>query len=139
MFFFENKKHFQWHRHICAYNFQKVEGNQDFITLTVGFMSFFLAPPKAVHPASRQGSRYRALAAARRAAEKKMTKAGPGELLGSHTSTLPETKIFALKIGLPNRKGSYSNHPFLGAKLVSGRVPSWKLTYNISPSNISHF
>ena len=39
------------------------------------------------------------------------------------TSTLLETNSSPLKIGLPNRKGSYSNHPFLGAKiLVSGRV-----------------
>ena len=43
--------------------------------------------------------------------------------------TLPETKSSPLKIGLLNRKGSYSNHPFLGANLllVSGRViyPTW--------------
>ena len=40
--------------------------------------------------------------------------------------TLPETNSSPLKIGrAPNRKGSYSNHPFLGANslLVSGRVP----------------
>ena len=37
-------------------------------------------------------------------------------------SALPETNSLPLKIGLPNRKGSYSNHPFLGAMLVSGRV-----------------
>ena len=30
--------------------------------------------------------------------------------------TLPETSIFALKIGHPKRKQSYSNHPFSGAK-----------------------
>lgn len=36
----------------------------------------FFRPTEAVHPASRQGSRWRALAAARRAAEKKMNKAG---------------------------------------------------------------
>ena len=29
--------------------------------------------------------------------------------------SLPETNSSPLKIGLPNRKGSYSNHPFLGA------------------------
>ena len=41
--------------------------------------------------------------------------------------TLPETNSSPLKIGLPNRKGSYSNHPFSGANLllVSGsRVTS---------------
>ena len=37
-------------------------------------------------------------------------------------ATLPETNSSPLKIGLPNRKGSYSNHPFSGAMLVSGRV-----------------
>ena len=38
------------------------------------------------------------------------------------TVTLPETNSSPLKISHPNRKGSYSNHPFSGAMLVSGRV-----------------
>ena len=38
------------------------------------------------------------------------------------TSTLPETNSSPLKIGNPKRKRSYSNHPFSGATLVSGRV-----------------
>ena len=38
-------------------------------------------------------------------------------------SLIPSLKLtWPLKIGLPNRKGLYSNHPFLGAMLVSGRV-----------------
>ena len=36
--------------------------------------------------------------------------------------TLPRTNSSHLKIGLIKRKGSYSNHPFKGAMLVSGRV-----------------
>ena len=36
-------------------------------------------------------------------------------------TTLPETNM-APENRPPNRKGSYSNHPFLGAMLVSGRV-----------------
>ena len=40
--------------------------------------------------------------------------------------TLPETNSeFTLKIGLPNRKGLYSNHPFSGAFAVSFREGSW--------------
>ena len=40
---------------------------------------------------------------------------------------LPSLKLtYPLKIGLPKRKQSYSNHPFSGAMLVSGRVYSWK-------------
>ena len=35
--------------------------------------------------------------------------------------SLPETKSSPLKIGLRNRKGSYSNHPFLGKLAVSFR------------------
>ena len=33
--------------------------------------------------------------------------------------TLPETNSSPLKIGLPNRKGSYSNHPFFWGENVS--------------------
>ena len=41
---------------------------------------------------------------------------------GDPPSTLPETNSSALKIGRkPNRKGSYSNHQFLGAFAVSFR------------------
>ena len=40
----------------------------------------------------------------------------------SPTRTLKLTASLPLKIGIPNRKGSYSNHPFLRAMLVSGRV-----------------
>ncbi len=36
--------------------------------------------------------------------------------------TLPETNGSHLKVGHPKRKRSYSNHPFSGAMLVSGRV-----------------
>ena len=36
--------------------------------------------------------------------------------------TLPETNTLHLKIGNSKRKRSYSNHPFAGAMLVSGRV-----------------
>ena len=37
--------------------------------------------------------------------------------------TLPETNVFAPENRpKPNRKGLYSNHPFSGAMLVSGRV-----------------
>ena len=45
--------------------------------------------------------------------------------------TLPETP---LKIGHPKRKRSYSNHPFLGAMLVSGRVGAkWRFIAEKSP------
>ena len=44
-------------------------------------------------------------------------------VVGIPGSTLPEIESSPLKIGRdPNRKGLYSNHPFLGAMLVSGRV-----------------
>ena len=64
-----------------VYRFQKVEGEVVF---------FYAAQLEAVHPASRQGqrSRWRALAAARKAAERwKMNKAG---LEGR---TFPETTL----------------------------------------------
>ena len=40
--------------------------------------------------------------------------------------TLSETNSSPLKIGLPKRKGSYSNHPILGVMLASGRVYIYK-------------
>ncbi len=39
-----------------------------------------------------------------------------------NVGTLPKTNSSPLKIGHPKRKRSYSNHPFSGAMLVSGRV-----------------
>ena len=72
---------------------------------------------------------------------------------------LPSLKLTCspLKIGLPNRKGSYSNHPFLGTMLVSGRVSflstshprgfwhgkpenvmTWHLTLAIDPRSSRH-
>ena len=45
----------------------------------------------------------------------------------SYRLTLPETNGSPLKIGLPNRKGSYSNHLFSGAFDVSFREG---ITYN---------
>ena len=52
-------------------------------------------------------------------------------------NTLPKTNSSPLKIGLPNRKGSYSNHPFSGVNslLVSGRVAA---STNKHQSNIQH-
>ena len=38
-------------------------------------------------------------------------------------ATLPKTNIAPENRPGPKRKQSYSNHPFLGAMLVSGRVP----------------
>ena len=61
------------------------------------------------------------------------------------TITLPETNVFAPENRpKPNRKGSYSNHPFSGAMLIFGevsnlsfnhkkkleRLPSLKLTFS---------
>ena len=50
-------------------------------------------------------------------------------------STLPETNVFAPENRpKPNRKGSYSNHPFVGAMLVSGRV-DWSNNWDSENSN----
>ncbi len=51
--------------------------------------------------------------------------------VGKWRFTLRKTNKYALKIGpLPKRKGVSSNHQISGAKmLVSGRVPSGKLTW----------
>ncbi len=50
-----------------------------------------------------------------------------------HGNTLPETNSSHLKIGRdPNRKGSYSSHPFLGAMLVSGRV-HYAVSWSVKP------
>ena len=44
--------------------------------------------------------------------------------LNNFQFTLPKTNSSHLKIGNPNRKGSYSNYPFSGAFAVS-RVYFW--------------
>ena len=48
---------------------------------------------------------------------------GPGTLPETNGKFAPENRP------KPNRKGSYSNHPFLGAMLVSGRVMAWDLGF----------
>ena len=45
---------------------------------------------------------------------------------GTRKCTLPATNSLPLKIGLPNRKGSSSNHPFSGETTVSFREGNMK-------------
>ena len=47
--------------------------------------------------------------------------------------TLPKTNSLHLKIGHPKRKRSYSNHPFSGAMLVSGRIKRRKIKITRDP------
>ena len=53
--------------------------------------------------------------------------------LNGYDSTLPKTNSSHLKIGFPQRKQSYSNHPFSGVNslLVSGRVNGDDLPFYI--------
>ena len=53
-----------------------------------------------------------------------------GALLSGHT-TLPKTNSLPLKIGRAPKGNSYSNHPFSGATLVSGRVANMMLCSQI--------
>ena len=55
-----------------------------------------------------------------------------GEMIQQNTFTLPKTNSWHLKIGLPKRKGSSSNHQFSGASclLVSGLRYIFQMGWN---------